>query len=333
MVRVKSRLAGDEDPLTQKEVQRKGDIVAKPLTEDEAIRRRSTLHPVSQRAPTSVENGSTAMSNTPIIELRIASIVSFYPSCDYSLTRDERRETLAKKDMELSPIFTTLFDHSYLPTHAGSTTSLNANPYGGNSTTSVNKLQSNKNTLTPANTNQLDGANQKNQMNRNALTPVTTNQIDRSNPYLSPGKAAGSLLADALPDNIVLVTCEWDMLQAEAMALKKRLEEMDLEDEEDTENLDPNDQNNLAEPVDGAPAIVISEDGNNNLVKHQAHRKKRKGKRVVHRMVEGAPHGWDKHPNPWKEAKQSREFYSVACEELKRAFTFDHASAVMKGNE
>jgi len=51
------------------------------------------------------------------------------------------------------------------------------------------------------------------------LQPPT---LDKSSPYLSPGVAPAHMLA-ALPDNIALFTCEWDMLLAEGERFRKRL--------------------------------------------------------------------------------------------------------------
>ena len=99
---------------------------------------------------------------------KIVALVSWYPSCDYTLSREKRRETLLKEGMEISPVFTDLFDAAYM------------NPP----------------------------------------------DIDKSNPYLSPGVASDVLLRKGLPDHIMIYTCEWDMLRAEALKLKDRLEEM-----------------------------------------------------------------------------------------------------------
>lgn len=51
------------------------------------------------------------------------------------------------------------------------------------------------------------------------LQPPT---LDKSNPFLSPGVAPTHMLA-ALPDNICMFTCEWDMLLAEGERLRDRL--------------------------------------------------------------------------------------------------------------
>jgi putative ergosteryl-3beta-O-L-aspartate hydrolase len=48
--------------------------------------------------------------------------------------------------------------------------------------------------------------------------------MDLSNPLLSPGVAPPELLAE-LPNEIVLFTCEWDMLLSEGEKFKKRLED------------------------------------------------------------------------------------------------------------
>ncbi|KAF2712366.1 alpha/beta-hydrolase [Pleomassaria siparia CBS 279.74] len=46
--------------------------------------------------------------------LKIRGIVSFYPSTDYTQTREQRRQTCSRKDQELPAVFTELFDDSYL---------------------------------------------------------------------------------------------------------------------------------------------------------------------------------------------------------------------------
>ncbi|KAF2144985.1 uncharacterized protein K452DRAFT_221690 [Aplosporella prunicola CBS 121167] len=52
------------------------------------------------------------------------------------------------------------------------------------------------------------------------LQPPT---MDMANPYLSPGVAPKAMLA-GLPDDIILFTCEWDMLLAEGERLRDRLQ-------------------------------------------------------------------------------------------------------------
>jgi len=98
--------------------------------------------------------------------LKIAAIVAWYPSADYTLTREQRRLTNPRRDQELPAIFTTLFDESYLQPPA----------------------------------------------------------MDRASPYLSPALAPAAMLA-ALPDHILLYTCQWDVLRAEARSLQRRLEQ------------------------------------------------------------------------------------------------------------
>ena len=51
------------------------------------------------------------------------------------------------------------------------------------------------------------------------LQPPT---LDRGDPYLSPGVAPAHMLA-GLPDDIIMFTCEWDMLRAEGERLRDRL--------------------------------------------------------------------------------------------------------------
>ena len=47
--------------------------------------------------------------------------------------------------------------------------------------------------------------------------------IDLSDPYLSPAAADDSVLREAYPDEIILYTCEYDMLSAEGVAFGERL--------------------------------------------------------------------------------------------------------------
>jgi len=124
---------------------------------------------------TSALNGTTpnpvkgsAMTDVKVIQqTRIAAIIAWYPSTDYTRDRETRRKTNLNPDHELSAMFTELFDQSY-------------------------------------------------------LQPPT---MDMSNPYLSPSQATQFMLSK-LPDDIVLYTCEWDMLREEGQHFKDKLEAM-----------------------------------------------------------------------------------------------------------
>ncbi|KEQ75725.1 alpha/beta-hydrolase [Aureobasidium namibiae CBS 147.97] len=96
----------------------------------------------------------------------LCAIVPWYPSCDYTQTREERRNTSVRTDQDLPAIFTNLFDESY-------------------------------------------------------LHPPDTIPLD--SPYLSPGIAPTALLAEALPQDIIMHTCQWDMLLAEGEKFRDRL--------------------------------------------------------------------------------------------------------------
>lgn len=48
--------------------------------------------------------------------------------------------------------------------------------------------------------------------------------MDKSHPCLSPGLAPHGMLAAALPEDILMYTCEWDMLRAEAQDFRQTLE-------------------------------------------------------------------------------------------------------------
>lgn len=97
--------------------------------------------------------------------ISVNTVVSWYPSTDYTRTREERRATQAERsDQQLPAVFTELFDESY-------------------------------------------------------LSPPT---MDKSNPYLSPGVAPDHMLA-AMPQEIILFTCQWDMLLKEGEDFRDRL--------------------------------------------------------------------------------------------------------------
>jgi acetyl esterase/lipase len=113
---------------------------------------------------TTQKDGTTVDISSGGRELKLRGLVAFYPSTDYTQTREQRRQTCARADQQLPAAFTELFDESY-------------------------------------------------------LQPPT---LDRANPFLSPGVAPAHMLA-ALPDDIVMFTCEWDMLLAEGERLRDRL--------------------------------------------------------------------------------------------------------------
>lgn len=66
-----------------------------------------------------------------------------------------------------------------------------------------------------------------------ALPPTMTNLFDgsylypgdlkMSHPWLSPARASDEELKEAIPENVLVYTCEWDMLQKEGEAFAKRL--------------------------------------------------------------------------------------------------------------
>lgn len=99
-------------------------------------------------------------------EIQIRGIVPWYPSLDYTRTREERRATGLRADQELPAFFTNLFDDSY-------------------------------------------------------LHPPKDVTLD--SPYLSPAVAPTDLLRNALPDDIIMHTCEYDMLLDEGKTFYQRL--------------------------------------------------------------------------------------------------------------
>ncbi|KAK3647991.1 hypothetical protein LTR56_007691 [Elasticomyces elasticus] len=135
--------------------------MVKPIASED-----SDAPPLSGARPGKV---GTKVATRDIPDIRIRCIVPWYPSLDYTRTREERRETLpseVRKDHELPAIFTDLFDQSYL--HPPKNISLDS-------------------------------------------------------PYLSPGVAPTELLRLALPQDIIMHTCEYDMLLEEGEAFRQRL--------------------------------------------------------------------------------------------------------------
>ncbi|KAF2654483.1 hypothetical protein K491DRAFT_631862 [Lophiostoma macrostomum CBS 122681] len=112
----------------------------------------------------SYKEGTAVSILTQGFAAKIRGIVSFYPSLDYTRTREQRRATCVRADQNLPAVFTELFDDSY-------------------------------------------------------LQPPS---LDLAHPWLSPGVAPTEMLT-ALPDDVVLFCCEWDMLLEEGEAFRDRL--------------------------------------------------------------------------------------------------------------
>ncbi|KAF2745102.1 hypothetical protein M011DRAFT_495838 [Sporormia fimetaria CBS 119925] len=63
---------------------------------------------------TSVREGAAVNVTSQGITVKIRGIVSFYPPTDYTVTREQRRQTCVRADQNLPAVFTQLFDDSYL---------------------------------------------------------------------------------------------------------------------------------------------------------------------------------------------------------------------------
>lgn len=142
---------------------------ASSLSVDRIIRSRS--HTVAPTLASLQKQQMSVKQRESIQSVSVCAIVPWYPSCDYTQTREERRFTSVRKDQDLPAIFTNLFDESY-------------------------------------------------------LHPPDTIPLD--SPYLSPGIAPTSLLRDALPNDIIMHTCQWDMLLAEGEKFRDRLTSKDI---------------------------------------------------------------------------------------------------------
>jgi hypothetical protein len=67
-------------------------------------------------SPPNIETNITSHNDTPTrpSPITLCAVLAWYPSTDYTRTREQRRSTCSRKDHELSSIFTNLFDESYL---------------------------------------------------------------------------------------------------------------------------------------------------------------------------------------------------------------------------
>ncbi|KAH0271060.1 alpha/beta-hydrolase, partial [Aureobasidium melanogenum] len=143
---------------------RSQDAASSSLSVDRIVRSRS--HTVAPTLASLQKQQMTVKQVETVQTVSICAIVPWYPSCDYTQTREERRNTSVRTDQDLPAIFTNLFDESY-------------------------------------------------------LHPPDTIPLD--SPYLSPGIAPTDLLAEALPQEIIMHTCQWDMLLAEGEKFRDRL--------------------------------------------------------------------------------------------------------------
>ncbi|KAF2208115.1 hypothetical protein CERZMDRAFT_71104 [Cercospora zeae-maydis SCOH1-5] len=120
------------------------------------------------QVPDGLPKNNTRVGERPlhVPSIAIRGIVPWYPSLDYTRTREERRATGLRADQELPAFFTNLFDDSY-------------------------------------------------------LHPPKDVTLD--SPYLSPAVAPSYLLRNALPEEIIMHTCEYDMLLDEGKLFYNRL--------------------------------------------------------------------------------------------------------------
>lgn len=105
-----------------------------------------------------------------VVTTKPCILVSWYPSVDYTLSREERRASNpGGAGKSLSKSLTSLFDASY-------------------------------------------------------IYPRET--VANDNPYLSPATAQDDALICSLPEDIMIITCEWDQLLVEGEAFRQRLKKL-----------------------------------------------------------------------------------------------------------
>ena len=77
------------------------------------------FHAEAEKVDHPMKAGASGTGTTtvqPLQNLEIAAIMSWYPSCDYTITREQRHQTCLNKKKDLSPMFFNLFDESYIAT-------------------------------------------------------------------------------------------------------------------------------------------------------------------------------------------------------------------------
>ena len=117
---------------------------------------------------------------------------------------------------------------------------------------------------------------------------------DSESPYSSPLRAEKAALRDALPADIFIYMCEWDMLVDEGKEFVQRLEACDDDDD-----------------VGGAIGPGAQAEDEMGV---------RKKKRVRSTLIEQSVHAWDKSANPFRDQGRIDVLYMAASEQLKRIF-------------
>ena len=116
---------------------------------------------------------------------------------------------------------------------------------------------------------------------------------DRASPFASPIRADDALLAAALPDDIFLYMCEWDMLEHEGQEFVQRLEKC---------------------------ARCVGSEGEESIGDGHADEQEGCKKRVRSMLMARCRHGWDKSPNPFRDQGRVDVIYAAAGEELTAIF-------------
>lgn len=281
------------------------------------VHRGGTLTPASFAQHAQLKSQSHPLSPAPVLpkhsipastSLYIRGIVSFYPSVDYTRTRAQRKATCTRPEMNLPVIFTRMFDDSYIG---------NANLFQDGSDEAY----------------QLANSTFYFPSDHPSLSTATLNQpsfpapeiLALASPFLSPGVAHDNILRRPLPDNIVVLSSQWDMLTQETHQFVERLASFPAAN---PKSISSTKNDHLIVPA-GFPRPIISTSITSlispEILKPTVPSPDVSGggggggmtKNVKYWVVPDQPHAWDKKPYFWgREAPFVAEWYGRACDEI-----------------
>jgi acetyl esterase/lipase len=221
-------------------------------------------------------------------------LVAWYPSIDYTRTREARRASnpggAAKS---ISQRFTRLFDAAYLwPLDEP-----------GNRTAGSGG----------------DGDSGGSASGSDGITAAAAVDMSRyRHPHLSPSSAPDDALLASLPPTVVLYTCEWDGLYREGEDFRQRLQRLRPPQPStlSSSTLLASSQTPVDSPAHAMPGGSAASSATEEL----------KPLKVGGRMLPQVRHGWDRSPTfafrdpGGQRMAMLREVYEEACNELCRAF-------------
>ncbi len=163
---------------------------------------KSGKHSVDNQEPawqSATSAAAAAEKDASCEDVQLRALVAWYPSIDYTRTREARRASNpGGASKSISKRFTSLFDAAYLRP--------------------LDEL-----TSPPANLTTGSGGGASYGAD-NGISIAASTVSRYSHPYLSPSSASDDALLASLPRTVVLYTCEWDGLHREGEDFRQRLQ-------------------------------------------------------------------------------------------------------------